>query len=68
MLRAIARGILLVNGVPKLGGGIRPPRNGTRLVYPSNRQLAPEEEFVVESGDAIIIVLPNNTSVRIVAE
>src|SRR6187401_1020836 len=30
MLRAIPGGILIVNGVPKVGGGIRPPLNGTR--------------------------------------
>ena len=68
MLRSFARGILLVNGVPKVGGGIRPPRNGTRLFYPECRWLAPEEELVIESGDAVILILPNDTNVRIRAD
>jgi hypothetical protein len=68
MLRAIAGGILLVNGVPKVGGGIRPPRNGTSLTYPSYRTMLPEEEYTIESGAGVIIVLPNGTNVRIKAD
>ena len=68
MLRSIARGILLVNGVPRRGGGIRPPRNGTRLLKPAHRELAPKEELMVESGEAIVLMLPNSTTIRIVAE
>ena len=68
MLRGVVGGILLVNGVPKVGGGIRPPRNGTRLTYPCSRAMFPEEEYIIESGTGVIIVLPNGTNVRIKAD
>ena len=68
MLRAISRGIIVVNGVPQAGGGIRPPRNGTRMLVPGSRQLDPAEELVVESGEVVILQLPNSTTVRIEAE
>ncbi len=68
MLRAAARGILFVNGVPRTGGGIRAPKNGTRLVLPEPRPLSPGEEYFIESGVAILIALPNDTEVRICAE
>lgn len=68
MLRAVTRGILLVNGVPRRGGGIRPPRNGTRLIRPANRELAPSEQLMVESGESIVLMLPNSTTIRIIAE
>ena len=35
MLRAVPGGLLFVNGVPRRGGGIRPPICGTRLVAPA---------------------------------
>ncbi len=35
MLLGVSPGILFVNGVPRRGGGIRPPLNGTRLVAPN---------------------------------
>jgi len=31
MLRAAGGGVVLVNGVPRPGGGLRPPLNGTRF-------------------------------------
>lgn len=68
MLRASTRGILVVNGVPKPGGGLRSPLNGTRMMFPNSRQLEAEEELVVESGDSIMLMLPNSTTLRIVAE
>lgn len=68
MLRAISRGIIVVNGVPKPGGGIRSPLNGTRMISPGMRQLEPAEELVVESGEAVVLMLPNNTTLRIAAE
>ena len=34
MLRSHATGILFTNGVPRRGGGIRPPRNWTQLLHP----------------------------------
>jgi len=68
MLAAIVGGVLIINGVPRLGGGIRPPRNGTRLLYPESRQLGPGEQLRVESGESIELMLPNDTTIRIVAE
>jgi hypothetical protein len=68
MLRGVRGGILLVNGVPRRGGGIRPPRNGTRLVAPEGRGLSPGEEYLIESGTAMVIRLPNGTEIRIDAE
>ena len=59
MLRSSPYGILFVNGVPRGGGGTRPPVNGTYLVAPTARWLAPSEEFVVERGQYIKIRLPN---------
>src|SRR5262245_30152512 len=48
MLRSSPRGILLTNGVPRRGGGIRPPRNGTYLLAPVERWLENGEEFLIE--------------------
>ena len=68
MLQAVGRGILFVNGVPRRGGGIRPPVNGTRLVAPEERVLSPGEEYVIESGTAMVVRLPNRTELRIDAK
>jgi hypothetical protein len=68
MLRGVPGGILFVNGVPRRGGGIRPPRNGTRLVAPEGRGLSPGEEYLIESGTAMVVRLPNGTELRINAE
>lgn len=68
MLRAISRGIIVVNGVPHPGGGIRPPLNGTLVLVPGQRPLEPEEELVVESGEVVVLLLPNGTTIRIEAE
>ena len=68
MLRGIRGGILFVNGVPRRGGGIRPPRNGTQLVAPEGRGLSPGEEYLIESGTAMVVRLPNGTELRIDAE
>ena len=68
MLRAITGGIILVNGVPKRGGGIRPPSNWTRLLCPTNRQLAPAESYLIEQGTSVELLLPNETQLRIAAE
>jgi hypothetical protein len=65
MLLAVSRGILFVNGVPRRGGGIRPPFNGTRLLAPEGRVLTPGEEYLIESGTAMIVRLPNETELRI---
>ena len=68
MLRGVRGGILFVNGVPRQGGGIRPPRNGTRLVAPEGRGLSSGEEYLIESGTAMVVRLPNGTEIRIDAE
>jgi hypothetical protein len=65
MLLGVSRGILFVNGVPRRGGGIRPPRNGTRLVAPEGRVLSPGEKYQIESGTAMVVRLPNGTELRI---
>jgi hypothetical protein len=65
MLRGVSRGILFVNGVPRPGGGIRPPLNGTRLVAPEGRGLSPGEEYLIEPGTAMVVRLPNGTELRI---
>jgi hypothetical protein len=65
MLLGRSRGILFVNGVPRRGGGIRPPKNGTRLVAPEGRDLGPGEEYLIKSGTAMVVQLPNRTELRI---
>jgi hypothetical protein len=67
MLRGCGRGIALTNGVPRAGGGIRPPVNGTWLLRPEWRLLEPGEEYVIESGSAAVLHLPNGAVVRIAA-
>jgi hypothetical protein len=68
MLLGVSRGILFVNGVPRRGGGIRPPRNGTRLVAPEGRALSPGEEYLIKSATAMVVRLPNGTELRIGAD
>jgi hypothetical protein len=68
MLLGVSRGIVFVNGVPRRGGGIRPPLNGTRLLAPEGRDLSPGEEYVIESGTAMVVRLPNQTELRINAQ
>ena len=68
MLRAASRGVLLVNGVPRPGGGLRTPLNGTRLLVPEQRWMTAGEEYLVESGATAMIGLPNGSSVQISAE
>jgi hypothetical protein len=68
MLRTVPGGVLFVNGVPRQGGGIRPPIHGTRLVAPNGRDLRPGEAYLVQSGTAMVVRLPNGTEIRIDAE
>ena len=68
MLLGVSRGILFVNGVPRRGGGIRPPLNGTWLVVPQGRVLSPGEEYLIESGTAMVVRLPNGTEIRVDAK
>lgn len=68
MLRGSAAGILFVNGVPRPGGGIRPPLNGTQMLEPVCRSLGQGEEYLIEKGSAIKICLPNGTTIVLGAE
>ena len=68
MLRGSVQGILFVNGVPRRGGGIRPPMNGTKMLAPANRAMGQGEEYMIEKGTAIKIRLPNGTVILLGAE
>jgi hypothetical protein len=68
MLRGDARGIVLTNGVPRPGGGIRPPVNATWLLEPAYRAMGPAEEHLIERGSAAVLWLVNGTVLRIRAE
>jgi hypothetical protein len=67
MLRGVADGVVLTNGVPRAGGGIRPPVNGTWLVAPAARKLEPGEEVLIARGSVLVIRLPNRCVIQIVA-
>jgi hypothetical protein len=67
MLKAAGGGVTFVNGVPRPGGGIRPPTNGTVLVNPNRRNLEPGEEVLIEAGTGILLRLPNGSDIRIEA-
>jgi hypothetical protein len=60
-LKGALHGVLLVNGVPRRGGGIRPPRNGTVMLEPDHRSMEEGEEFMIEREAAAKIRLPNGT-------
>jgi len=60
-------GIVFVNGVPRRGGGIRPPMNGTLLIEPEQRTMIQSEQILVEPGNSIKIRLPNHMEVLISA-
>jgi hypothetical protein len=66
--RAAGRGVLLVNGVPRPGGGLRAPLNGTRLVVSEQRPMSAGEEYLIESGATAVVVLSNGSEVHIGAE
>ena len=68
MLSGHARGIRLTNGVPRRGGGIRPPRNWTELLDPQNRRMLEGEELVIDRGTSATIRLPNDTRLTIRAQ
>lgn len=67
MLQKYAGGVLFVNGVPRQGGGIRPPMNSTKLVQPAERFFEPAEEYFIQSSRAITIELPNQVRVKLTA-
>lgn len=68
MLKGSPLGILLVNGVPRRGGGLRPPMNGTLLLEPVHRWLEKEEEYLIERGSSAKIRLPNGTVILLVPD
>jgi hypothetical protein len=68
MLKGSQRGVLLVNGVPRRGGGIRPPLNGTFMLAPTHRPMHQGEEFLIDKGSAAKIMLPNGAVLLINAE
>jgi hypothetical protein len=68
MLKGSIHGILLVNGVPRRGGGIRPPMNGTVMLEPDHRSMKQGEEYMIERGAAVKIRLPNRTVILLRAE
>jgi len=65
LLRASAEGIVLLNGVPRRGGGVRPPINGTWLLAPECRWMEQGEEYLIRKGSSVCIRLPNGTRVLI---
>ena len=65
LLRAVSEGVMLLNGVPQRGGGVRSPLNGTRLVEPEHRRLEDAEEYLIQKGKAARFELPNGTQVLI---
>ena len=68
VLRGAVQGILFVNGVPRRGGGIRPPKNGTEMLAPANRRMGQGEAYMIGKGTAIKIRLPNGTVILLGAE
>jgi hypothetical protein len=68
MLRGSVQGILFFNGVPRRGGGIRPPKNGTVMLAPAHRSMGHGEEYMIERGTTIKIKLPNGTVILLCAE
>jgi hypothetical protein len=65
LLRGSPDGIVLLNGVPRRGGGIRPPLNGTWLLQPEYRRMKDGEEYLIQRGTSASIHLPNGTRVLI---
>ena len=66
-LRGAAGGVVFTNGVPRLGGGVRPPVNGTWLVAPAVRFLDDGEELLIPRGDSLTLRLPNHCLLRLEA-
>jgi hypothetical protein len=61
-------GVVLVNGVPRRGGGIRPPLFWTKLLAPESRMMAPAEEYLIPPATSVKIMLPNWTVILINAD
>jgi hypothetical protein len=67
LLRAHPDGVILLNGVPRRAGGVRPPTNWTQLRYPESRLLEPAEEYLIGHGRSAVFRLPNRVEIRIEA-
>jgi hypothetical protein len=67
LLKAVAGGVALINGVPSRQGGFRPPLNGTWLLAPVRRRLHDGEAYLIRQGESAQIELPNGTRVLIEA-
>lgn len=67
-LRGSGHGIVLLNGVPRRGGGVRPPLNGTIMLSPAYRYMGPGEEYLIEPGATVRIRLPNGAIVSLKAD
>ncbi len=59
--------VVFTNGVPAVGGGVRPPMNGTWLVSPARRFLDAGEEVPIAPGEAVVISLPNGCTLQLKA-
>ena len=68
MLKNAVDGIVLLNGVPRPGGGVRPPMNGTLMLEPVYRSMGDGEEYIIERGATATIRLPNGTVILLRAE
>ena len=66
-LKGSPGGVVLINGVPRPGGGIRPPINGTVMLEPTNRTMAQAEEYLIPIGSSVKIRLPNGCEVLLAA-
>ena len=68
MIKASPAGVVLVNGVPRREGGVRPPLNGTWLVAPEQRKMEEGEEVLILRGTSVKIWLPNESVILISAD
>jgi hypothetical protein len=68
MLTGSTQGIVLLNGVPRRDGGIRPPLNGTRMEEPEQRMMNDAEEYLIARGASAKIRLPNGTLILLRAD
>src|SRR5262249_5525452 len=67
LLRAAPGGVVLLNGVPRRGAGVRQRLKGTRLLEPEDRRLGEAEEYPILTGQSARIELPNGAQVLIQA-
>ena len=65
MLRYHPSGLVVVNAVPRKGGGLRAPTNATWVISPEHRKLMPKEFYLIEHGRTARIWLPNGTALLI---